>query len=278
MGEAKLKQSATQKFIAQYPACCFCAGMRAATTREHMPPKSLFDNSHRPDKLVMPACKECNSGTSTADLVAAVMSRWAVDNTEQEHRDHEKLVRRLRKQAPEVIDEWTSTRVKDRVKGRRHLRKHGVMIPDDVGIVAVGATSIRHLNLFSHKVTLALYFEHFRRPLLPPGAYLAMWRSKEDFARNGVPRELLEIFPGYATLTQGRWSEHETFEYRHAINYEDGLFGFFARFRWGLFVLGSVVENAAVLQSHERAADDGRWVEACDLLSQSRAADMSKKV
>jgi hypothetical protein len=35
MGEARLKQSATQKFIAQYPACCFCAGMRAATTREH---------------------------------------------------------------------------------------------------------------------------------------------------------------------------------------------------------------------------------------------------
>jgi hypothetical protein len=33
-------------------------------TREHMPPKSLFDGSHRPDKLVMPACHVCNNNTS----------------------------------------------------------------------------------------------------------------------------------------------------------------------------------------------------------------------
>jgi hypothetical protein len=278
MGEAKLKQSATQKFIAEYPLCCFCAGMRAATTREHMPPKSLFDNSHRPDKLVMPACDGCNNGTSTADLVAAIMSRWAVENTEQEHQDHERLVRRLRKQAPAVIDEWTSTRLKDRIKGRRHLREHGVTIPDDVGIVAIGKISVRYLNLFAHKVALALYFEHFRQPLLPPGAYRATWRTKEDFARNGVPRELLELFPNYGTLTQGRWSEHETFEYRSAVNRNDGIFGFFARFRWGLFVLGFAVLNAAVLAAHERAAHDPDWVTAGDLLRLLETARIEEKL
>src|ERR1700732_1816064 len=50
MGEAKLKKSATQRLVAQYPECCFCGGIRAANTREHMPPKALFDSSHRPDK------------------------------------------------------------------------------------------------------------------------------------------------------------------------------------------------------------------------------------
>jgi hypothetical protein len=50
MGEERRKRSTTQKFIQQFPQCCFCGGQRPSMTREHMPPKSLFDNSHRPDK------------------------------------------------------------------------------------------------------------------------------------------------------------------------------------------------------------------------------------
>jgi hypothetical protein len=76
MGEARRKKSATQKFIAKHPEGCFCAGIRRACTREHMPPKAMFDGSHRPDKLVMPACDECNRRTRTADLTAAIVSRW----------------------------------------------------------------------------------------------------------------------------------------------------------------------------------------------------------
>jgi hypothetical protein len=76
MGEAKRKLSATNKFLMKFPTCYFCGGKRAATTREHMPPKSLFDNSHRPNKLVMPACAECNRSTSTADLTAAIMPEY----------------------------------------------------------------------------------------------------------------------------------------------------------------------------------------------------------
>jgi hypothetical protein len=99
MGEERRKRSTTQKFIQQFPKCCFCGGQRPSMTREHMPPKSLFDNSHRPDKLVMPACTQCNSGTSTADLTVAVVSRWSYDSGPQEISDHRKLVARVRKQA-----------------------------------------------------------------------------------------------------------------------------------------------------------------------------------
>ena len=88
MGEAKLKRktgrrSATQKLIAEFPQCCFCGGARPSATREHMPPISLFDAGHRPDGLVMPACHECNKGTSTADLAVALISRWNAVSTPQ---------------------------------------------------------------------------------------------------------------------------------------------------------------------------------------------------
>jgi hypothetical protein len=247
MGEAKRKLSATKKFLMEFPTCCFCGEKRAATTREHMPPKSLFDNSHRPDKLVMPACAECNSSTSTADLTAAIVSRWNYDSGEQECLDHRRLVARMRKQAPALSNEWDAHAGEE--EAREHLRKYGVPVPPDAGIVTIGPETIRQLNLFAHKAVLALYFEHFRKPLPLSGGLLAFWKTKEDFARDGIPPYLFEIMPGYGTLIQGQWNERETFEYRHAVNAKDGLFACLAKLRKGLFVTGFAATDATVLPS-----------------------------
>src|SRR6266496_4218514 len=104
MGEAKQRRTATAKLIAQFPACSLCGGERQSTTRDHIPPKALFDGSLRPDKLIVPACNICNGGTSTADLVASIISRWRFDADAQELADHSRLVARLRRQAPQVIE------------------------------------------------------------------------------------------------------------------------------------------------------------------------------
>src|SRR5712671_1836587 len=103
MGEARRKQSATQEFIQKFPDCFFCGGRRPSATREHMPPKSLFDNSHRPNKLVMPACSKCNRETSTADLTAAMISRWDYFGSPQSNYDHGRLAAQVRRQAPQLI-------------------------------------------------------------------------------------------------------------------------------------------------------------------------------
>jgi hypothetical protein len=177
VGEAKRKKSATRKFIEQYPNCCFCAGVRSATTREHMPPKSLFDFSHRPDKLIMPACDQCNRGTSTADLVAAVVSRWGYLNTEQENADHRRLVSQVRKQAPKIADEWRKP--VDKIAARAHLKEHDVDVPEDAGMVSIGPLTIQQLNQFSRKFVLALYFEHFKDSYLKSVASLVFGELKK---------------------------------------------------------------------------------------------------
>jgi hypothetical protein len=101
MGDAKIKPSTTKKFIEQYPDCCFCGGVRRAATREHMPPKALFDGSHRPDKLIMPACEECNQGSKIADLTASILSRWQpVAFSDQQRQDHQRLVGGVRNNNP----------------------------------------------------------------------------------------------------------------------------------------------------------------------------------
>lgn len=260
MGEAKRKRSATGAFIEQYPDCYFCGGRRRSATREHMPPISLFDNSHRPNKLVMPACRQCNSETSTADLVAAMVSRWHYLSTQQEDLDHRKLIAQIRKQAPEIIGEWTISDPREKERARQHLRNYGLPVPYDAGVVTIGPLTIRQLNLFAHKAVLALHFEHFRRPLPMTGRICSYWKTKEDFAKEGIPPRLLAIMPKYGTLIQGKWDESQTFEYRHDSNMETGLFGCLARLRRGLFVAGFTVTDASIIEPD----DNVDWMSAED--------------
>ena len=241
-----------------------CAGVRAqALPREHMPPKSLFDQSHRPDKLVMPACGVCNGGTSKADLTAAMVSRWNYLSPQQEREDHSRLANQVRIQAPELIAEWTKLHQLDRKGAMEHLRQYGVAVPDDAGLVSVGPHTIRQLNIFAHKATLCLYFEHFKQPLPNSGRLSAHWRTKEDFSKEGVPSDLLEILPQYGTLMQGRWNASETFEYRFDLNEKDGLFGCLARLRTGLFIAGFCIQNAE-LMTEEFGSD---WIRPNELLT-----------
>ncbi len=261
MGEAKKRISTTARFVAMHPRCCLCGGDNPSTTREHMPPKSLFDNSLRPDKLVMPACSPCNRATSTSDLVAALVSRWDYHVSEQSHVDHSKLSRQIKIQAPELIAEWTSAKGVRRKKARRHLTNAGFVLPDDAAIVMVGPKTVRQLNVFAHKVVLALYWQHFKTHLTNEGRIAAYWRTKEDFAR-GIPSGLLEMMPQYGDVSQGRWKTSDVFEYRYDTG-PNGILGFIARFRTGLFVTGFAVESFGAVT--EEMGED--WIAPRDLLA-----------
>ncbi|MGA7452299.1 MAG: hypothetical protein WBW73_13770 [Rhodoplanes sp.] len=239
-----------------------------------MPPKCLFDGSVRPDKLVMPACDECNGGTSTADLTAAVVSRWDYNSPPQERSDHARLAAQVRRQAPELIAEWTKTMSPNERKGAKlHLIKYGVPVPPDAALLTVGPITIRQLNLFAHKVVLALFFEHFKKPVPNTGRISAYWKTKEDFARDGIPQVLLDMLPKYGTLLQGKWNERETFEYRYAVNDEDGLFGCLARLRRGLFITGFAVTDAGILPP-----DETDWIVPSDLLGSLDTLRFQKKL
>jgi len=264
MGQAKLKLSATAKLLAEFPHCAICGGTKSASTREHMPPKALFDNSHRPDKLVCPACHDCNKGTSTSDLIASMVSRWGVNESDQSYADHSKLSTQIKRQAPEVVQEWLSMDdPSQQILARRHLERHGVPVPAEATMTTIGPLTIRQLNIFAHKTTVALHFEHFRKPLPVEGRVHAIWRSKEDFAL-GVPQELIELLPGYATMTQGKWNLAEIFEYKFSTNMTEGLFGCFVRFRQGLFVLGFTVLDERTLRGPPVV--DGDWISPSTIL------------
>jgi hypothetical protein len=240
-----------------------------------MPPKALFDGTHRPDKLVMPACEECNHETSTADLTASIISRWGYGMDERQHHDHRNLVARVRMQAPNLIDEWLGMNAEDKAKARRHLEEYGVPVPPDAGLAAIGPLSIRQLNTFAHKCVLGLYFEHFREFVPNGGRICAFWRTKEDFAKEGIPNELLDMMRRYGTLEQGQWNAREIFEYRYEVNETDGLFMCLARLRGGLFTSGFAIKDAAILTEVSKPAD---WIVPSDLLAMINDPRFEKRI
>jgi hypothetical protein len=262
MGQAKRNQTATQSLIAKYPDCCLCGGARPSATRDHIPPKALFDNSYRPNDIVIPACNKCNNGTSTSDLVASLVARWRYSSGATELADHNQLVRQLRRQAPEIITEWTKLGPFERMGAKLHLYEQGIMLPPDAGIATIGPTTIPHLNLFAHKLTLGLYFWHFDAFLPSDGVVEAYWRTKEDFIVKGIPEDFLEIFSKHDFLKQGGWSERETFEYRYSKNEGDGLFGCFARCRGGFFVVGFAAADASSV-----VGTSDNWIRPIEVLS-----------
>jgi hypothetical protein len=270
---SRVRLSSTQRLIELYPDCCFCGGLRPAVTREHMPPKSLFDGAHRPNQLVMPACHECNKGTSTADLIASIISRWRMNVSKKEHADHRRLVAQVRMHHPELLAEWTSLNPLQLAQARQHLERYGVPVPQNAGMASIGPLTIRQLNLFAHKATLGLYFQHFRDVLPNEGRVSALWRTKEDFAKEGVPKDLFVIMRRYGTLQQGKWNTRETFEYRFEVNEEDGLFACMARLRGGLFVAGFAAKDAAMVESEPQD-----WIIPSDLLGMMNDPRFEKKM
>ena len=148
-------------------------------------------------------------------------------------------------------------------------------VPRDVGLVSVGPVTIRQLNLFASKVVLGLYFEYFREFVPNDGRICGFWRSKEDFAKDGIPTPLLDMMQRYGTLEQGRWNEREIFEYRYELNQKDGLFMCLARLRAGLFTCGFAVKDAAVLVEETSPED---WIVPSELLEMVNHPRFAKRL
>ena len=266
MGQAKIKKRSTAEFMRNFPLCSLCGGDNPTTTREHMPPRAMFDNKLRPDKLVMPACKECNHETSKADLVASIISRWGHDKTPYPSADHEKLIAQAKIQAPELVREWLwfASPIMQ-LEARKRLEHTGIQR------LLIGPQTFRQLNIFAHKVTLALYFEHFKKPLSNKGRIRAVWRMKEDFNQKGVEPRSVGLTGKHGALIQGSWDTTKTFEYRYDPNATEDLFVFFARFRQNLFVAGFAAKNENTLENALTDNPDleGIWIMPRDLLGKN---------
>lgn len=263
MGEAKRKASETKKLIAKYPHCCLCGGIRATATREHFPPTNLFDRFYRPNSVVVPACRECNSGTALADLLAGMISRVGFDSpSEQALKDSRILLQKLNLRRPDMVREMMGLSAVQRKRGLNKLRSLGLDIPVGAKAFAITGEMFQLLQLFIHKAVLCHYFARTKKPLPNTGGVICYLKTKELVAAGEIPDEIFKDFGPVTTLSQGSRHFGKDYQFRDAIG-EDGTYAFAGRFRVGFMAIGFAVENMNLLPLGER---DG-FISPSELLS-----------
>ena len=209
MGEGRRKSRRRAEILRGETRCIYCSDF--PTTVEHMPPRSMFAQSHRLSGLEFASCRECNFSTRAADCAAAFFTRLSPTNIvdELELAEAFKLTGTLSQIAPgfvsEIFDKRRSKEIwahgRDPILGRK------------VQIVADGEITQTLLRVFSAKLGMALFREHTGRPLPLDGLVFSQHYLNAGLSQDEA-EATLRILPTLGELRMGRQRSGKNFSYR----------------------------------------------------------------
>jgi hypothetical protein len=245
MGEKKKR---LQRFFANHPNCCFCAGERLATTEDHQPGRVFFRGREWPEGFSFPACEQCNAVSRESERVLAVLIHGHADDADRSK--YQTNLRSVYRDYPEEIGALvTTTREKRNILKTKGLaRPHGVAL-DDLPIVKMNKAFWEpHFEMLARKLLLALHYQCFGQPLSRQGALWYYIHTNADFAAGEFPEEVLEIANRIATPVRNKQALHKQFLVRWNV-VEDRSGGLFlAQLQRMLTITGITTENLSAFE------------------------------
>lgn len=236
-----------REMVQSEPRCIYCS--RASEQIEHMPPRSMFKGKARPRGLEFGACRLCNNGTSSADLLAAFIAKMEAFPGPKSWRQSEMLQHRdtLGKAVPGLMIELLRPNKLTRGLARSPA---GILLPT-VAVDADGPLVRSLLACFSSKLGMALYREHVGSSLPLNGAVMSQHFLNAGLAADSAA-SYLSMLPMLGGLSQGSFRVPEQFTYRFNCDGE-GLFAALISLHEGLhiFVLAAIDRRLYI--------DDLKW-------------------
>ncbi|CDZ60638.1 Hypothetical protein NGAL_HAMBI2605_11290 [Neorhizobium galegae bv. orientalis] len=222
MGEANKYRF---RFFSSHPICCFCGGLKEAQEIEHLPPRFMFLNKHRPAGFEFSSCKECNRASRKTDTVVSFLSKFAsLQNFSEKYQtEFETTAKGLLQHCPETYDEILSGRFGNRQQEKEIKRTHG----EEVALVSLGPKQREHIDLFGLKITLATYYLATNKIASHDARVAVNVHTSKNFMDNTVPQEL-NFLGEFKTMCQGKWSVPDQFSYRYGFtdNKKNAVFQF----------------------------------------------------
>jgi hypothetical protein len=221
MSESKLKRRRHADILRRSRFCVYCGGGTAATTIDHMPPIGMFHGRRRPKGLEFPSCNACNQGTKTAELVAALVSRFFPDAINQEQASElRRLGAAVRVKIPGLMEEmWIG-------RGGQKFREKETGITGGHFVRANGPLVSKYMQTFAIKLGFALHY-HFTGMIVPAqGGVAARWFTNVDRATDRFPQSIFRLLPPAETLKQGKVEVASQFQYSATYS-EDGSIGLY---------------------------------------------------
>ena len=236
MGEASQRKRQMHAHLRAQPWCIYCGGVNEATTIDHMPPITIFNQRRRPRGLEFSACQPCNSGSRVAEKIVGLVSRMYPDPPNDAGREElKRLYREFASHHPDLLEEMRPTddqlQQTDLPAGTHLLNARGPLLNEA-------------MNRFAAKLALALHFKMTGAIASTAAAVAGRWYSNHQAYTGTIPDVLLKVVRDAAgTLVQGKWNVGEQFVYAtaHAPSGKQSLF--VARFREAFAVAGLAYDD-----------------------------------
>lgn len=199
----------------------------------------MFRGKQRPQGLEFACCRNCNNGTSDADLVASFMARIhpsKAENTQEvELREFSHLIRTIKKRIPGLLEEMHMGRGSQKIAGK------GLPLEvKDYIVRADGPLLTRYMQMFSVKLGQALHFEVTKRIVPPEGGIYIRWYSNVDQLRGKLPDDFLGLMPPDQSLRQGKVHVEDQFRYTSWAADDGSIGAHFASFGFSFAVLALI--------------------------------------
>jgi hypothetical protein len=236
MGEASRNR---RRILQAQPWCIYCGGVNKATTIDHMPPITIFDQPQRPSGLEFSACDPCNGNSDgrLAEKIVGLLSRMFPDpSTDVGRKELERLYCEFARHHPDVLTEMQPT--EDQLT---KFQGQQANLPISGHPLNVSGPRVNNaMNLFAAKLALALHFKRTGNIASTSAVVAGRWYSNYQVYTEGIPEVLLKMVGDPSTLVQGKWSVGEQFAYAvaHTTSGKQSLS--LARFRHAFAVSGMV--------------------------------------
>jgi hypothetical protein len=226
--------------LREQPWCIYCGGATKATTIDHMPPITIFDQRQRPRGLEFSACDPCNSGARIAEKIIGFVSRFYPDPPNEAGQEElKRLYREFKRYHPEVLKEMAppGTQFAD------FQRQHADVPAGAHPLNARGPLLNEAMKRFAAKLALALHFEITRGIASTSATVVGHWYSNVQAFTGAIPDELLKAVGPASTLVQGKRNVADQFLWaaRHSPSRKHSLY--IAQFREAFAVTGMVYDE-----------------------------------
>jgi len=242
MSDSRAKKRAHGRVFEACPNCIYCGGEVPAVSIDHVPPRAMFRGRRRPKGLEFASCKGCNEGTSRADLVAALLSRFSPDaRDEEEKAELKKLLQGVRNNVPGLLEEMHLGAL-DQLAAHKRLpqRVEGSFVKANGPLVKA------HMQTFATKLGFALYYELTSKVVPTGGGVAARWFSNVDRLEGTFPQSVFDVLLPPQTLKQGKLDVSDQFSYQWRLAEGDRMALFFSSFRHSFAVLAFVTTDRAL--------------------------------
>jgi hypothetical protein len=207
-----------------------------ATTIDHMPPITIFEQRRRPKGLEFSACEPC--GRVAEKIIGLVSRIYPGPATEAGRQELKRLYREFRRHHPHLLKEMAPTDTQ-----LATFKQQQASLPGGGVLNVRGPLVNEAMNRFAAKLALALHFERTGAIASTSATVAGRWYSNHQAFTGAIPDELLKAVGDPGTLVQGRWNVGDQFLYAVAHTPSGKHSLYFAQFRQAFAVTGMVYDD-----------------------------------